>query len=122
MREINCHKEAYYVDDIHNHHFLFSQNEELILTSEKESLFSNSEDEVKVLLPYQERLLEETRRESSDLNKLNIFMAGDFFLTLGREKKDLMYDQVRTMNTKVQILGKRLELEGIQFTHGVDIK
>ena len=66
---------------------------------------------------YQLRLLEETRELAIKLNKLNKFMAGDVFPTLPREKKDLMYEQVRCMNTYVQILGKRLELEGVVFTH-----
>ena len=66
---------------------------------------------------YKTRLLEETRELATKLNKLNEFMAGDVFPTLPREKKDLMYDQCRTMNTYVQILGKRLELEGLEFTH-----
>jgi len=69
------------------------------------------------MLPYQERLLEETREEAKKLNNLNKFMAGDIFPTLERAKKDLMYQQVICMNTFVQILGKRLELEGIEFTH-----
>ena len=66
---------------------------------------------------YQQRLLEETRYEATKLNKLNVFMAGDVFPTLPRAKKDLMYEQQRIMSSFVQILGKRLELEKIEFTH-----
>ena len=69
------------------------------------------------LEPYQERLLEETRELAIKLNKLNIFIAGDLFPKLSRAKKDLLYEQQRVMSSYVQILGKRLELEGIQFTH-----
>lgn len=66
---------------------------------------------------YQERLLEETRQTATRLNKLNTFMAGDVFPKLQRVEKDLLYSQQRIMSEYVQILGKRLELEGQQFTH-----
>lgn len=63
------------------------------------------------------RLLAETRETADRLNKLNTFMAGDSFPKLPREDKDLLYSQSRTMNEYVQILGKRLERAGKQFTH-----
>jgi len=66
---------------------------------------------------YRSRLLDETRTLAEKLNKLNLFMASDAFPKLPREKKDLMYEQCRIMNSYVQILGKRLELENIEFTH-----
>ena len=66
---------------------------------------------------FKKRLLEETREEANKLNKLNQFLAGDIFSTLTREEKDLLYEQSRIMNSFVQVLGKRLELHGIKFTH-----
>ena len=69
------------------------------------------------MLDYQKRLLEETRDEADKLNKLNQFMAGDVFPTLDRKNKTLMYKQCRIMNSFVEVLGERLELEGIKFTH-----
>ena len=75
---------------------------------------------VKKLEPYQQRLLEETREEANKLHKLNMFMHGDIFPTLPRRKKELMYRQSRIMNEFVEVLGLRLEEEGIVFTHGVD--
>ena len=66
---------------------------------------------------YQKRLLEETRQEAIKLQKLNEFMSGDVFPTLPREKKTLLYKQCRIMNSFVEVLGERLELENIQFSH-----
>ena len=63
------------------------------------------------------RLLEETRETAGRLNKLNTFMAGDVFPTLARADKDLLYEQQRVMSQYVQILGKRLERAGQQFSH-----
>jgi len=65
----------------------------------------------------QARLLEETRETAARLNKLNTFMATDAFPKLQREDKDLLYRQQRVMSKYVQILGKRLERAGQQFTH-----
>ena len=68
-------------------------------------------------MDFKTRLLEETRELAIKLNKLNEFMASDKFIELDRENKDLLYEQQRTMSTYLQILGKRLELLGIEFTH-----
>jgi len=64
-----------------------------------------------------ERLLNETKETATRLNDLNKFMAGDIFPTLEREDKDLLYSQQRVMSKYVQILGKRLNRAGSQFTH-----
>lgn len=64
-----------------------------------------------------ERLLAETRETAERLNKLNTFMATEHFPKLLREDKDLLYSQQRVMSEYVQILGKRLERAGEQFTH-----
>lgn len=64
------------------------------------------------------RLLNETRDLADKFNKLNVFMASPEFPGLPRVDKDLLYEQQRAMSTLLQILGKRLELEGIRFSHG----
>jgi len=64
-----------------------------------------------------DRLLAETRETAVRLNKLNAFMADPAFAKLPREDKDLLYSQSRVMSEYVQILGKRLERAGAQFTH-----
>ena len=61
------------------------------------------------------RLLEETKTEATKLNSLNTFMTSDDFPKLDRENKDLLYEQQRVMSRFVQILGKRLELNGGGF-------
>jgi hypothetical protein len=63
------------------------------------------------------RLLSETRETAARLNKLNAFMSTEHFPKLPREDKDLLYSQQRVMSEYVQILGKRLERAGQQFTH-----
>ena len=64
-----------------------------------------------------DRILTETQETAERLNKLNAFMAGSAFPKLPREDKDLLYSQQRVMSEYVQILGKRLERAGQQFTH-----
>lgn len=62
-------------------------------------------------------LIQEARETANRLNKLNAFMATDEFPKLERIDKDLLYSQSRTMNRYLQILGKRIERMGGQFTH-----
>lgn len=64
---------------------------------------------------YKDRLLDETRQVTSNLNKLNAFMASDVFPTLDQVEKDLFYTQQRTMSKLVQTLGKRLAYSSIQL-------
>lgn len=63
------------------------------------------------------RLLEETRETAGRLNKLNAFMATKHFPNLDRIDKDPLYSQQRVMSEYVQILEKRLERAGEQFSH-----
>lgn len=61
------------------------------------------------------RLLDETKELASKLHKLQDYMRTEPFYFLGRVEKDLMYEQERTMNAYIQILGKRLDIHGIGF-------
>lgn len=61
------------------------------------------------------RLKVEAQELAYKLNILNSFMATENFINLDRENKDLLYDQQRAMTTYIQILGKRLELNGSKF-------
>ena len=65
----------------------------------------------------QSPLLTETQEVAARLNKLNAFMASDEFPKLHRAEKDLLYSQQRVMSKYVQILGKRLEMTGQEFSH-----
>lgn len=58
---------------------------------------------------FKERLRDETIETIDKLNELNAFMATKTFYNLSRVEKDLLYEQVRTLNILVQILGKRCE-------------
>lgn len=70
-----------------------------------------------MLEEWKQRLLEETQEEADKLNKLNKFMSTEKFANLSREEKDLLYEQQRIMSSFVQVLGKRLEIYGIKYTH-----
>lgn len=63
-----------------------------------------------------DRLLKETQELAEKTNKLNDFMRTNAFVELDRKNKDLLYSQSRTMNKYLQILSKRIELLGEQFT------
>lgn len=63
--------------------------------------------------PYQMRLINETKEEIERFDKLHDFMRTKTFYELPREKKRLMYRQYRIMNEKIEVLGERMEREGI---------
>ena len=64
-----------------------------------------------------EKVLEEARELADRLNELNKYMSEDEFPKLSRVEKDLLYEQSRGMSVYLQILGKRLENFGIEFSH-----
>ena len=66
-------------------------------------------------MDFKARLRDETYETIDKLNKLNAFMATKTFYNLSREEKDLLYEQVRALNTLVQILGKRCEFYEIKL-------
>lgn len=66
---------------------------------------------------FQKRILEEAQELAERLNKLNAFMASTAFIALTREEKDLLYEQSRTMNHYLQILGQRLDYYNLPFVH-----
>lgn len=66
-------------------------------------------------LTYQERMVKEARELADKIHKLEDFMRTDKFYNLIRSKKDLMYEQLQAMLTYIHVLGKRLELEGIDL-------
>jgi hypothetical protein len=62
-----------------------------------------------------DRVLAETQDLATKTNGLNDFMRTKAFIELDRENKDLLYSQSRLMNEYLQILGKRLEINGEKF-------
>ncbi len=66
-------------------------------------------------MDFKARLRDETYETIDKLNKLNEFMATETFYNLSRVEKDLLYEQVRTLNILVQILGKRCEFYEIKL-------
>jgi len=67
---------------------------------------------------FEDRLVKETRELATKLNKLNVFMANESFYALNRVTKDLLYEQNILMTKYIQVLGKRLEIHGIELEQG----
>lgn len=61
------------------------------------------------------RLLIETEELADKIHKLEDFIRAEKFYTLERIEKDLLYEQLQTMLSYIQILGKRLEYHGLDF-------
>lgn len=92
-------------------------DKDLWLVSKK--YFDDNLEEVKVSssesLTFIDRLKLEAKELSEKLNKLNSFMSTNSFVELDRPNKDLLYEQSRCMSVYLQLLGKRLELNGSKF-------
>ena len=71
---------------------------------------------------YRDRLVKETRELVEKYEKLQDFMRTTVFYKLPRRKKKLMYKQSRIMNEYIEVLGERLELEGINLLNHKDWK
>jgi GTP cyclohydrolase III len=61
--------------------------------------------------PHVKRVLDERDDLARKCDALLIFLGGDIFLSLPKEKKDLMHEQYAVMRDYLTILGKRLALE-----------
>ena len=61
--------------------------------------------------------IQNIKKECKDLieksDKLHSFFSTGEFYQLDRENKDLLYNQFRLMNEYIQVLGKRMELLGV---------
>lgn len=64
-------------------------------------------------MDYKDRLKQETKDLVEKHNKLHEFMGTKEFYRLSRKKKKLLYKQFRIMNEYIEVLGERMELEGI---------
>ena len=62
---------------------------------------------------YKDRLMQECKELVEKVNKLHAFKGTEEFYKLDRANKDLLYAQSRIMDEYIQILGKRMELAGI---------
>ena len=63
---------------------------------------------------FKERLKQECKELIVKKEKLNSFMQTKEFYDLSRAKKRLMYKQMRIMFEYIEVLGERMELEGIE--------
>ena len=61
--------------------------------------------------PHVKRVLDERDELAKKCDALLVFLGGDLFLSLSKEKKELMYEQYAVMRDYLTILGKRLALE-----------
>lgn len=61
--------------------------------------------------PHVKRVLDERDELAKKCDALLIFLGGELFISLPKEKKELMHEQYALMRDYLTILGKRLELE-----------
>lgn len=61
--------------------------------------------------PHVKRVLDERDELAKKCDALLIFLGGELFLSLPKEKKELMNEQYAVMRDYLTILGKRLALE-----------
>ena len=61
--------------------------------------------------PHVKRVLDERKELAKKCDALLIFLSGNLFLSLPKEKKDLMHEQYAVMRDYLTILDKRLALE-----------
>ncbi|MCB5324498.1 MULTISPECIES: crAss001_48 related protein [Yersinia] len=61
--------------------------------------------------PHVKRVLDERDELAKKCDALLVFLGGEFFLSLPKEKKELMHEQYAVMRDYLAILGKRLALE-----------
>ncbi|AJI87064.1 hypothetical protein CH54_3784 [Yersinia rochesterensis] len=61
--------------------------------------------------PHVKRVLDERDELAKKCDALLVFLGGEFFLSLPKEKKELMHEQYAVMRDYLTILGKRLALE-----------
>ena len=61
--------------------------------------------------PHVKRVLDERDELAKKCDALLVFLGGDLFLSLSKEKKELMYEQYAVMRDYLTFLGKRLALE-----------
>lgn len=65
--------------------------------------------EAKVLLPYQQRVVEEQGALDVKISFLNTFLEGEQFLTLPEIDQNLLIKQVNLMEEYSYILGERIK-------------
>lgn len=65
--------------------------------------------EAKVLLPYQQRVVEEQVALDVKISFLNTFLEGEQFLTLPEIDQNLLIKQVNLMEEYSYILGERIK-------------
>lgn len=61
--------------------------------------------------PHVKRVLDERKELAKKCDALLIFLSGNLFLSLPKEKKDLMHEQYAVMRDYLTVLDKRLALE-----------
>ena len=61
--------------------------------------------------PHVQRMVTERTELSTKCNALLVFLSGDVFKSLPKEKKDLMHEQYAAMREYLDVLDKRISLE-----------
>lgn len=61
--------------------------------------------------PHVQRMITERTELSTKCDALLVFLSGDIFKSLPKEKKDLMHEQYAAMREYLDVLDKRISLE-----------
>ena len=61
--------------------------------------------------PHVQRMITERTELSTKCDALLVFLSGDVFKSLPKEKKDLMHEQYAAMREYLDVLDKRISLE-----------
>lgn len=67
-----------------------------------------------MIQPHVQRVLDERDDLARKCDALLVFLGGEIFLSLPRDKRDLLNEQYAVMRDYLDILGKRLSLESTE--------
>lgn len=64
----------------------------------------------KIILPHQQRVIDEEKELNDKVSKLNNFIASELFKAVDSKEQDLLYQQFNAMSTYHNILKQRINL------------
>jgi len=67
-----------------------------------------------MIQPHVQRVLDERDELARKCDALLVFLSGKIFLSLPKDKRDLLNEQYAVMREYLDILGKRLSLESTE--------
>lgn len=64
----------------------------------------------KIILPHQQRVIDEEKELNDKVSKLNNFIASELFKAVDSKEQNLLYQQFNAMSTYHNILKQRINL------------